>query len=131
MNNKYSKLLYISVIFVSFYFIIIAFDKYFIKHQFILSQFIISELFFIICLVVSSLTVFDKVASLKNIIANLPSLPKNYTLNICSLLFGLVGAYISLYWTKGQILKIISLLGSVFFIAGSIFVIISDFKRKW
>lgn len=84
MNNKYSKLLYISVIFISFYFIIIAFDKYFIKHQFILSQFIISELFFIICLVVSSLTVFDKVASLKNIIANLPSLPKNYTLNISS-----------------------------------------------
>jgi hypothetical protein len=128
--KKYIKFLDILIILFSARFITIGFIKYIIRHQFSFADFVISELFFSICLIVALLSLFDKISSLNNIVSRSHSRIGDYLLYICGFLFGLSGVCISLFWISNKIIKIISLIGSFFFIFGSIFVFITDYLME-
>lgn len=129
MLRTCSKLLDILIIILSGCFLIVSFVKYFVLHQFSLDKFVITALVSSIFLIYSWFSLFDRVRSLQDIIVDKPYRVTDHMLNICILVFGLCGIYISLFWTASKTIKVISFVGSTFFIFGSIFVIISDYKR--
>ena len=125
---SFRRIVNIAVFFISIWFIVLGFLKFFVSRSFSFSQFIVIEIFFIVCGVASLVFICGKASSLNDITKGKPNQVGDYLIYILGFIFGVIGLFVSVYWMREGMSRIVSIIGSTFFVLGSILVILLQLK---